>query len=65
MERGYVLDHGYGTTAYPSAWIVGLPEWSRWTGLKLRRKTKLPVTTYRCPNCGRLESFAMPGKWPG
>ena len=64
MEPGYVVDHGYGLV-YPSAWIAGLPEWSRWTGLKLRHKTKVPVTTFRCLHCGRLESFAMPGKWPG
>jgi hypothetical protein len=64
MERGYVVDHGYGAI-YPSAWVAGLPEWSRWTGLKLRRKPKLPIATYRCPGCGRLESFATSDKWPG
>jgi len=63
MERGYMVDHSYGS-AYPTAWVEGHPEWSRWSGLRLKGKVKVPVTTFRCPQCGRLESFAWPGKWP-
>jgi hypothetical protein len=59
MEPGYILDQGYGTVS-PSAWVAGRPERSRWTGLKLRGKDRLPVTTFRCPKCARLESFAWP-----
>jgi len=29
-----------------------------WTGLKLRGKDKLAITTYRCGRCGYLESYA-------
>lgn len=64
MEAGFLLDHGYGAI-YQSAWIAGTPEWSRWTGLKLEGRPKLPVTSYRCPTCGRLETYARHGKWPG
>jgi hypothetical protein len=64
MEAGYLVDHGHGA-AYPTAWVEGVPKWSHWVGLKLKGKTKMPVTTYRCPQCGRLDSFAQPGKWPG
>jgi hypothetical protein len=32
--------------------------------MKLKGKPKMPVTTFRCPRCGRLDSFARPGKWP-
>ena len=63
MERGFVVDHAY-YSSYPSSWVAGLVEWSRWSGLKIKGREKLPVTTFRCPRCGRLESFAMPGKWP-
>jgi hypothetical protein len=63
LERGYLLDHGYGLT-YPAAWVAGEPEWSRWSGLKLKNKQKMPVITLRCPRCGRLESFALDGPWP-
>lgn len=64
METGFVLDHNVGSVTR-SAWVAGVPEWSRWSGLKLKGKTRLPVTTFRCPSCGRLESFAEPGPWPG
>ncbi|CAN5574846.1 hypothetical protein BH23ACI1_BH23ACI1_31230 [soil metagenome] len=63
MEPGYMADHGYGGV-FPQAWIAGRPEWSRWTGLKVKRADKMPVTTYRCPACGRLDAFAWPGTWP-
>ena len=63
MEPGYLVDHGHGV-AYPAAWVAGVPEWSRWFGLKVKRKDKVPVTTFRCPRCGRLDSFGRPGAWP-
>jgi hypothetical protein len=63
MEHGHIVDHGYGAI-YPIAWVAGAVEWSRWVGMKLKGKTKMPVTTFRCPRCGRLDSFARPGKWP-
>lgn len=59
MEPGYIIDNGYERFTV-AAWVAGLPERSVWTGLKLRKKVKVPVTTFRCPHCGRLESFAAP-----
>jgi hypothetical protein len=64
METGFLVDHGHGVVL-PAAWVPGVPEWSRWRGLRLKGRTKMPVTTFRCPECGRLESFARPGSWPG
>lgn len=63
MEQGFTLDHGYGAV-FTSAWVAGTPRWSRWLGLRLKGRDKLPVTTFRCPGCGRLESYAQPGPWP-
>lgn len=60
MEPGYVLDQAYGGMAQ-SAWVEGAPERSFWTGLKLKGRQRLPVTTYRCSRCGYLESYASPG----
>jgi uncharacterized protein DUF6487 len=58
MESGYVVDVGYGKTAVPK-WVGGEPVSSIWySGLKLRGKDQLPVTTYRCRQCGYLESYA-------
>lgn len=59
MEPGYVLDQTYGEMAQ-SAWVEGMPERSFWTGLKLKGRQRLPVTTYRCQKCGYLESYAPP-----
>jgi len=57
MEAGFVVDEGYGTHTV-AKWIGGEPVRSIWTGLKLRGKEKLDVTTYRCRRCGYLESYA-------
>ena len=59
MEAGFVLDQTYGANTQ-SAWIEGAPERSFWTGVKLKGHQRLPVTTYRCPACGYLESYAAP-----
>jgi hypothetical protein len=57
MEAGFLVDEGYTTKAVPK-WVAGQPEKSIWTGLKVRGKEQLDVTTYRCPRCGYLESYA-------
>lgn len=57
MERGFVLDQTYGAIAQ-STWVAGLPERSFWTGLKLKDRTRRPVTTFRCERCGFLASYA-------
>lgn len=43
-----------------SAWIEGSPEPSFWTGIQLKGRQRLLVTTYRCRGCGYLESYAPP-----
>ena len=57
MAPGYVIDEGYGTRTVAN-WVAGEPERSMWTGLKLRGKDKLAITTYRCGRCGYLENYA-------
>ena len=57
MERGFIIDEGYGKRTVPR-WVLGEAEVSAWTGLKIRGKDKLDVTTYRCRRCGYLESYA-------
>jgi hypothetical protein len=59
MVAGFTIDVGYGKTAVPK-WAEGEAESSFWaSGLKLRGKQQLPVTTYRCRGCGYLESYAV------
>jgi hypothetical protein len=57
MEAGYILDVAHGANLQ-SQWVEGPPDRSRWTGLKLKGRRKLPVTSYRCSRCGFLESWA-------
>jgi len=57
MSEGYVVDVGYGSTSVPK-WVEGSPVKSIWTGLKLRGKEQLSVTSFRCRRCGYLESYA-------
>ena len=57
LEEGFLLDRtdsGYRQ----GEWVDGLPEKSVWTGLKLKGRRKIPLTTYRCVACGRLDFFA-------
>jgi hypothetical protein len=61
MAQGFTIDIGYGRTEVPN-WAEGEPVRSFWSsGLKLRGKEQLPVTTYRCNQCGYLESYAAAG----
>ena len=57
MSEGYVVDVGYGSTSVPKL-VEGSPVKSIWTGLKLRGKEQLSVTSFRCRRCGYLESYA-------
>jgi hypothetical protein len=57
MERGFIADQTYGGVL-PSKWIEGAPESSFWTGVKTRGKVDVEVSTYRCAECGYLESYA-------
>lgn len=59
MDRGFVLDL-YGCTN--ESWIPGDPETGRFgVIIKIRRRPHYPIVTFRCPQCGLLESYA-PGQ---
>ena len=66
MEAGFLIDKGQpGVGSYSAPeWADGVPEPSIWTGLKLRGHERHPVTTFRCPACGFLESYAGPPPAP-
>ena len=52
-----MIDIGYGTKAVPK-WVAGVPQMSIWTGLRLKGRNQIDVSTYRCRRCGYLESYA-------
>lgn len=62
MAPGFLIDKGTpgGGGASAPEWAGGAPEVSFWTGLQLRGRERHPVTTFRCPACGYLESYATP-----
>jgi hypothetical protein len=60
MEEGYLLDLTYGG-AMPSKWVEGKPEVSFWTGIKTKGKHQIRISTFRCRDCGYLESYARDG----
>ena len=41
----------------PGEWVEGPPEYG-WLGVKWVRRKRLPITAYRCPSCGYLETYA-------
>ena len=65
LEEGFVADNTAGGVT-PSLWVQGPPESTFWTGpagAKVSDKTKRRVETFRCTDCGHLESFAT-AEWP-
>ena len=62
MERGFVLDFSQGGNIN-STWQAGAPTPQTILGLKTRsvkldKEKMIQVATFRCPNCGYLESYA-------
>lgn len=58
MEEGFIPDRGHANAKQQQQWTEGVPLRSFWRGLTSSGKEQYPVTTYRCPRCGRLESYA-------
>ena len=58
MEAGYVADLTHGGYQQEN-WSAGEPKSSFWFGLKVDTDHSIPVRTFRCPNCGYLESYAV------
>jgi hypothetical protein len=58
MHVGVLIDHGHGHVRRQPEWLAGPPESSWWGSLKRKGKESHHVITYRCPRCGRLESYA-------
>ena len=56
VEQGFVLDESYAQRK-PSKWIEGEPEYWMWN-LKVRGKRQIEIASYRCTQCGYLESYA-------
>lgn len=60
-EAGFVIDTGYVHLGQ-ARWCPARTDAGKWTdfGLVTRAQVKqsIPVSTFRCPRCGYLESYA-------
>lgn len=57
MDAGLMLDRKDGASIQPT-WIKGTADKGFFGHIKERGRERLHVVTFRCPKCGRLESFA-------
>lgn len=58
MEAGFILDKAHLGVPTVSEWLEGQPEFSFWSGLKTKNHDRHAIVTYRCEQCGFLESYA-------
>ena len=59
METGFIMDYVAEAVARrQSLWVPGEPQ-TNWLGI-VKDASALPVTTYRCTDCGWLDSYALP-----
>jgi hypothetical protein len=56
MQEGFPIDTGLAP-ARVSEWVEGPPQYG-WLGIKWVHRKRLPITAYRCPSCGYLETYA-------
>jgi|HubBroStandDraft_2_1064218.scaffolds.fasta_scaffold4096351_1 hypothetical protein len=57
MEEGYIPHRVYGG-AQVASWISGQPRKSFLSGIDLDGKYEMAIQTFRCLECGYLESYA-------
>lgn len=61
LEVGFMVDKGDYNATSQAQWASGKPNTSFWRMSAVQSGNQtLPVVTYRCKSCGRLESFAHP-----
>ena len=58
MEEGTIVDNTYGARMV-SSYVTGPPN-KGWTGIRLKGRKPIDITTMRCKRCGFLESYAPP-----
>jgi len=65
MELGFLVDHAHAALRV-GRWCPGTPDPSFWSGEMSRAQYKAAnvVTTFRCPECGYLESYARASSAP-
>ena len=57
MSVGFILD-ATDSWSKVTSWVEGAPVRSMWAGVKLGKKAKYEIQTWRCTRCGFLENYA-------
>ena len=62
MERGYCIDHGHANAQLREEWAHGVPQSAKFLFMtytkSAEKQDRIVVETWRCPQCGLLESYA-------
>jgi hypothetical protein len=59
MEEGFLLEKGDAGVLSLQTWASGKPVKSWISGINLKDKTIYDVKTFRCIECGYLDSYAL------
>jgi hypothetical protein len=57
MQEGLVVDFNYAGVL-PSMWVQNQAQASAGAGSNINDKRKIKTVTYRCSDCGYLDSYA-------
>lgn len=58
MIQGFMIDRDSSSGDGVASWAEGAPQKSFWMGLRLSKRPKFDIQTWRCGRCGFLESYA-------
>jgi hypothetical protein len=65
MDPGFVADFQHNSIRQ-TKWTAGEPQVGKFLGIEItgsvaysQARTGLPITVFRCPKCGCLESYAF------
>jgi hypothetical protein len=59
MVQGFTFE-SQGPKRVVTTWVEGAPEKTFWGGANVPVQKSIPVGTFRCSECGFLESYARP-----
>lgn len=62
MSNGFIVDYMAGGKRQVEKWNAGEPKPSFWHGVDIKNQSQIEVVTYRCDECGYLESYASKPK---
>jgi hypothetical protein len=61
MVEGFLPDFAHYASPVEPVWVEGKPKRGRFFNTLKLPPEQFPVRAFRCPQCGSLELFALPG----